>query len=36
MQIVVSDFCHANSQSLIVQQQFPLIWLIILAVLLLP
>lgn len=36
MQIVLSDFCHANSQSLSVQQQFPLIWLLIPALLLLP
>ena len=36
MQIVVSDFCHANSWSLSVQQQFPLIGLLILALLLLP
>lgn len=36
MQNVVSDFCHANSQSLSVKQQFPLIGLPVLALLLLP
>jgi len=36
MQMVVSDFCHTNSQPLSIQQQFPLTGLLILALLLLP